>query len=344
MFKSWVHEGGIASPLIAAWGDRIANPGSLVHDPAHVIDIVPTMMDLGGARYPSERGGKPLTPLAGRSFAAALRGQRIPARAVTGWEHQGTPRPPQGDLKIVAKHRQPWELYDLAEDRTELNDIAAKDPNRLEGMRRMYEAWARQCGVEPWDKINIELDAWLFSQDQPPSEIDPGPRRRHWLWPALAAAAAMLLGGGWYLSRTPDPTSWRIEGKTLVVTDARNRDLWSITLPPDQDFYDGRSPRLGWGFGPSLIDLDGDGHLEFLRPRLRSQRQARTPAVLRRQGTTPLDPHPRHHGLRPRQVLRGPLASSRRRPGAPLRRPRPRPDYRLVPQISIPRHSPTAGR
>jgi hypothetical protein len=112
----------------------------------------------------------------------------------------------------------------------------------------------------------IELDAWLFSQDQPPSEIDPGPRRRHWLWPALAAAAAMLLGGGWYLSRTPDPTSWRIEGKTLVVTDARNRDLWSITLPPDQDFYDGRSPRLGWGFGPSLIDLDGDGHLEFLAP------------------------------------------------------------------------------
>jgi arylsulfatase A-like enzyme len=156
MFKSWVHEGGIASPLIAAWGDRVANPGSLVHDPAHVIDIVPTMMDLGGARYPSERGGKPLTPLAGRSFAAALRGQRIPARAVTGWEHQGTRALRQGDLKIVAKHRQPWELYDLAEDRTELNDIAAKDPNRLEGMRRMYEAWARQCGVEPWDKVNAQ--------------------------------------------------------------------------------------------------------------------------------------------------------------------------------------------
>lgn len=153
MFKSWVHEGGISSPLIAAWGGGIPNPGSLAHEPAHVIDIVPTMMDLAGARYPSERGGTPLTPLAGRSFAAALRGQRVPARAVTGWEHQGTRALRQGDLKIVAKHGRPWELYNLAEDRTELNDLASKDPARLDGMRRMYEAWARQCGVEPWERV-----------------------------------------------------------------------------------------------------------------------------------------------------------------------------------------------
>ncbi|MCL4841509.1 MAG: arylsulfatase [Bryobacteraceae bacterium] len=154
MFKSWVHEGGISSPLIAAWGNQIANPGSLYHHPAHVIDIVPTMLDLAGAQYPSQRNGAPLTPLAGRSFAPALRGQPLRARAVTGWEHQGHRALRQGSLKIVAKHNQPWEMYDMAEDRTELNNLAQKDPDRLRGMVKMYEHWARQCGVEPWDKVN----------------------------------------------------------------------------------------------------------------------------------------------------------------------------------------------
>jgi arylsulfatase len=146
MFKSWVHEGGIASPLIAAWGDRIPEPGGLFHDPAQVIDILPTMMDLAGA----PAAGR----FAGRSFAPALRGQRLQARAVTGWEHQGHRALRQGAWKLVSKHGQPWELYNLEEDRTELNDLAAKEPERLAGMRRMYEEWARECGVEPWEKVN----------------------------------------------------------------------------------------------------------------------------------------------------------------------------------------------
>lgn len=154
MFKSWIHEGGISSPLIASWGTRVANPGGLHHDPAHLTDLLPTMLDLGGASYPVSRNGVRLTPLPGRSLAPALRGQRLPARASIGWEHQGHRALRQGDWKLVAKHGQPWELYDLAADRTELNDLAAKDPDRLRGMRRMYEEWARQCGVEPWDRIN----------------------------------------------------------------------------------------------------------------------------------------------------------------------------------------------
>lgn len=154
MFKSWVHEGGIASPLIAAWGNRVANPGGLCHDPAHVIDIVPTMLDLADASYPAQRNGRQLVPLAGRSFAPALRGQRVPARAVTGWEHQGHRALRQGDWKIVAKNGQPWELYDLASDRTELRDLAAAEPDRLRGMQQMYAHWAAQCGVEPWERIN----------------------------------------------------------------------------------------------------------------------------------------------------------------------------------------------
>ncbi|QDV35242.1 arylsulfatase [Tautonia plasticadhaerens] len=148
-FKISVHEGGIASPLIAHWPAGIARTGEIDHQPGHVIDLMPTCLDLAGAEYPAERSGLPTIPLEGRSLAPAFSGAPIDREALF-WEHQGNRAVRVGDWKLVASKGQPWELYDLEADRTELVDLAAERPDTVAELSGRWEAWADRCGVEPW--------------------------------------------------------------------------------------------------------------------------------------------------------------------------------------------------
>ncbi len=117
--KMWVHEGGISTPLIAAWGSKLKG-GSLHHGQGHVIDLMPTLAELGGARYPA---GK--TPLEGRSLVAAMCGGPKQERPPLFWEHEGNRAVRDGAWKLVSAHNGPWELYDMEADRTEATDLAA---------------------------------------------------------------------------------------------------------------------------------------------------------------------------------------------------------------------------
>ena len=148
-YKSWVHEGGISSPLIAAWGGRVASPGRLESTPAHVTDIAPTLYDLAGAPYLKGR-----TPPEGRTLGPVLRGRKPAPRPLIAWEHQGHRAIREGDWKLVARHREPWELYNLSSDRTELKDLASSEAARGAGMQKRFLEWAERCGVLPWDKVN----------------------------------------------------------------------------------------------------------------------------------------------------------------------------------------------
>lgn len=151
--KMWVHEGGIATPLIARWPKGIPAKGTLVRAPGHIIDIMPTLLELAGASYPAELSRRKLTPLEGRSLVPLLHGQATEGERTLFWEHEGNRAVRQGDWKLVARYRGPWELYNLHDDRTECHDLAASEPEKVLDLAALYERWAERVGVVDWSKL-----------------------------------------------------------------------------------------------------------------------------------------------------------------------------------------------
>jgi len=155
LYKQYTHEGGIATPAIAAWPARIRQPGTITHETGHIIDIMPTLLRISGAQYPGQNQGTPTLPPEGISLTTCLvHGGGLPRNAPgLYWEHQGHKAFRQGNWKLVARHRGPWELYNLAEDRTELNDLAPREPKRVQQMAAEWQRWADRCGVVDFDKL-----------------------------------------------------------------------------------------------------------------------------------------------------------------------------------------------
>jgi arylsulfatase len=151
-YKHWVHEGGIATPLIAHWPRVITRPG-LTYQPGHVIDLMATFVDVAKAEYPKKRAGRDVLPQEGKSLVPVLRGRQRAGHAALFWEHEGNRAVRAGKWKLVAKYRGSWELYDLEADRTEQTDLASKRPDKVKELAAAYERWAKRCGVVPWAEI-----------------------------------------------------------------------------------------------------------------------------------------------------------------------------------------------
>ncbi len=141
--KTWVHEGGCATPLIAHWPSGIRARGELRHTAGHVIDIVPTILELAGTkRLPADAPAAP-----GKSLVQALGKDVAIERDSLWWLHDGHRAIRKGDWKlVVAKGEQP-ELFNLRKDRTETRDLAARYPDK-----------ARQLAAE-WDKQLVAFRA-----------------------------------------------------------------------------------------------------------------------------------------------------------------------------------------
>jgi len=152
LYKHWIHEGGISTPLIVHWPQGIVDAGAIRHTPGYLPDIMATVVDLTGAQYPDAWDGNAIAPLKGQSLAPAFDGDGG-ERAPMFWEHEGNAAVRIGRWKLVRNYPAAWELYDMEMDRTELHDLASAQAVRVADMARQYDAWAARCGVIPREKI-----------------------------------------------------------------------------------------------------------------------------------------------------------------------------------------------
>jgi arylsulfatase len=150
-FRYWKkesYEGGCHTPLIIHWPKGLkAEPGSITKRAGHVMDIMPTCLELADARYPAQYKGHKLTALDGKSLAPLLSGGKRIEHDRIFFEHMGGRAVRMGNWKLVALKDEPWRLYNLAEDRTETNDLAEEHPERVRTMSAEWEKWAGRVGL-----------------------------------------------------------------------------------------------------------------------------------------------------------------------------------------------------
>jgi len=140
--KTWVHEGGISTPLIVNWPRGISTRGELRHTPAHVIDLLPTILELAGGTRPTTWQGIPIPAAPGKSLVPAFLKDAPVKRDSIWWLHEGNRALRVGDWKIVsARENGIWELYNLKEDRAESKNLAAAMPDKV---RELSELWQVQ--------------------------------------------------------------------------------------------------------------------------------------------------------------------------------------------------------
>ncbi|MEO0475904.1 MAG: arylsulfatase, partial [Planctomycetota bacterium] len=149
-YKAWVNEGGIATPLIAHWPKGIDPTlnGKWNDTPGHVIDIMATCLDVASSSYPAKHRDESIIPLQGISLQPAFTGKPIERAEPLFWEHEGNRAIRDGDWMLVAKGiNGPWQLYHLASDRTEANNLVNKHPAIAKRLADQWEAWAKQANV-----------------------------------------------------------------------------------------------------------------------------------------------------------------------------------------------------
>ena len=155
LYKVNNHEGGIATPLIAHWPKGITTKNEIRHNVGHLIDLMPTFVELSGATYPREIAGHDILPMEGRSMVPGFARDDPDETRLLIWEHLGNAALREGDWKIVRLRRNggsfpaPWELYDMANDRTEMHNHASKHPDKVEKLSELWEKHAHRTLIHP---------------------------------------------------------------------------------------------------------------------------------------------------------------------------------------------------
>lgn len=195
--KTWTHEGGISTPLLASWPAGIAARGEIRTTPGHVIDIVPTLLELAGA--------KPLAdapPAPGKSLVPVFTKDAESLHDTLWWYHDGHKAVRQGDWKAVAPKDEPWELYDLANDRDESTDLAVAQAEKLREL------------VAAWDGLTVGFTT-LASADLAAQPVPASPKGK-----GMGQA-----GGKGKAGAGPDPQTAAKPGRKQVLINGETFDL-----------------------------------------------------------------------------------------------------------------------
>ncbi|MEY3896171.1 MAG: Arylsulfatase [Verrucomicrobiota bacterium] len=151
-YKHYTHQGGIVSPLIVHWPAGVQSPGRWVRDPAHIMDIMATLVGVTRAPYPAQRNGNPVPPMEGISLAPTFSNSgHLPARSIC-IQHEGSKAVTKGDWKLVwaegLANEPAWELYDLTKDPCEINDLASSNPARVKVLSAEWDKWAERTELK----------------------------------------------------------------------------------------------------------------------------------------------------------------------------------------------------
>jgi arylsulfatase A-like enzyme len=155
MYKHWVHEGGISTPLIVHWPKGIKAKNEFRNQPSHLIDIMATCIDVAGTQYPETFHNNSITPMEGISLTTAFKNKELENRPIF-WEHEGNKAVRYGNFKLVAMYKEgseyDWELYNLESDRSETVNLIAAVPEKAKELEIMWKTWAKKAGVLTWSE------------------------------------------------------------------------------------------------------------------------------------------------------------------------------------------------
>ncbi len=148
-YKQTQHEGGISSPLIVHWPGHIENPGEWETAQGHLVDIMATCIEVAGAAYPEREG---LQPLQGKSLLPLFRGEEREGHEALYFVFNGCRALRKGDWKVVSFYMNPWELYNIAEDRCEQHDLAGEYPEKVKALSERWHEMAEHTDMLPEKK------------------------------------------------------------------------------------------------------------------------------------------------------------------------------------------------
>jgi arylsulfatase A-like enzyme len=144
------YEGGIRTPLIAFWPTGINLPkGSFSDRTGHVMDFMATFLELAGAKYPTVYNGNTIKPMQGSSLVPAFTSTKASGHTTLFNEHFGARYVRYDGWKLVSRRGEPWHLFHIDDDETELNDLSAQNPETVQKLDKMWQDWTRENQVVP---------------------------------------------------------------------------------------------------------------------------------------------------------------------------------------------------